>query len=463
MRKKRNLAKVSVVLLILITITAAAVLGIASLIKALTNGFDFKNPASSAAPTQNSDIENNSITPLPTNKPFEDKVAVIDFTDDILTIMNPGTDILYSYNTGNDSFTIDIRGREVTDFGILEIQDSEFFEHFSVSEEKESIRIVMDSTSDFNTIATTNENSIIFSFVQLKNKDTIIYRNDLDRHYMAIDDAALCSRSDSELKNYEEIYDSFNLIKRIVIPKKYMPELEDEKVILNDGYLKSYEIVNKTNDIEMIFKLEEELVLYPNARDYNSTLTFVKYRAEENLIVLDAGHGGLDGGAVSAGEEIIEKDIVLKITSMVAEKLKQKGFNVYNLRQEDVFLGLRERTDIANHLGADSVISIHINSFDDTSVNGTLTMYKTSVDLARSIQKNLVSSLMSTDMGLVQMMDRAILNGAEMDSVIVEMGFLTNPIEAEKLNSEEYQEKAASGIADGIEEYYRNKEINDGN
>jgi N-acetylmuramoyl-L-alanine amidase len=212
----------------------------------------------------------------------------------------------------------------------------------------------------------------------------------------------------------------------------------------------------------MIFTLEEDLTLYPNARDYNSTLTFVKNRTEENLIVIDPGHGGLDGGTVSAGEVLIEKNIVLDISAFLTEELRARGFNAYNLREEDVFLGLKERTDIANHLGASSVISIHVNAYEDTSVNGTLTMYKDSLDLARSIQNNLVASIRSTDIGLVKMLDRAILNGAEMDSVIVEIGFLSNPIEAEKLNTEEYQRKAASGIADGIAEYYENKENTDG-
>jgi len=465
LRRRRNLAKVSVILLVLIAVTVAAVLGIVTLIKTLASvntgqiTDDPKgNPSVSQKPENNEQNE-----PTETSMaPVENKVLVLNFENDILTVQNPGANPRVSHITGNHTLVLEIYDRISEKYGDFDLSNSTYFESMSISEEENGTRIVLNAKSDFNIVVESNEENYVIRVIDVQNAGKLIYRNDLDRHYMAIDSAALCARSDSEIVYYEEYFDSYNLVKKLVIPKKNMPALNDEKVILNDGYLKSYEIKNVDDDIVMIFTLEEDLTLYPNARDYNSTLTFIKNRTEENLIVIDPGHGGLDGGTVSAGEVLIEKNIVLDISAFLAEELRARGFNVYNLREEDVFLGLKERTDIANHLGASSVISVHVNAYDDTSVNGSLTMYKDSLDLARSIQNNLVASIRSTDIGLVKMMDRAILNGAKMDSVIVEIGFLSNPIEAEKLNIEEYQRKASAGIADGIAEYYENKENTDG-
>ncbi len=451
------------ILLLLIAIIIATVLGITTLIKALTSNSrntETQDPESTNLPSGTADTDNSSLQPA---KPAEDRTVLIVFNNDSVRISNPGDDVNYSYNTGSHTLVIDIKNRTTDSYGNFPIEESKYFTDFLISEESESTRLVFKSDIEFNIEETFDGNILELSFISLKNSQILQYRNDLDRHYMVIDSAVLSAKSDSELKNYEENYDSINLVKKIIIPKHYMPSLQDEKVILNDGYLKSYEISNTDTSVELIFFLEEELSLYPNTRDYNSTLTFIKYRPDENLIVLDPGHGGIDGGAVSAGEEILEKDIVLIISSYLAENLREKGYNVYNLREEDVFLGLKERTDIANLLGADSIISIHINSFTDTSVNGTLTMYKTSLDLAKSIQNNLVAEIGSTNMGIVEMLDRAILNGAEMESVIVEMGFLTNPLEADKLKSDDYQVKVANGIAKGIAEFYESREMSDGN
>ena len=466
MRKKRNIVKVSVVLLVLISIIVLAILGITTLFKAINgNKPDINQDKSeeSAVPSGLPTDNQNTNYPEPPLLPAEDKTVLVTFKNDILTLNNIGDLFSYSYDTGDNKFIIKLNDRTTDKSGTFSITDSNYFNEYTISEEEDSILIIFDSDSQFNFEEKSTEDTLEIKIVSPLNNKIIKYRNDLDRHYMLIDEAALSNRSDSEIKFYEETYDSVNLVKKITISKKYMPDLLDEKVILNDGYLKYYEIVNKGENIEMIFSLEEELTLYPNTRDYNSTLSFIKNREEEKIIVLDPGHGGIDGGTTSEGEKILEKNVVLSISSKVADKLRAMGYNVYNLREEDVFLGLKERTDIANHLKASSFVSIHVNAYDQSSVNGTMTIYKTSLDLAGRVQNSLVKMIGSTDIGLVKMMDRSTLNGAEMESIIVEIGFLTNPLEAEKLNSDEYQELAAEGIADGISEFYENSEVNDGN
>ncbi|MDX1358309.1 MAG: N-acetylmuramoyl-L-alanine amidase, partial [Clostridia bacterium] len=105
--------------------------------------------------------------------------------------------------------------------------------------------------------------------------------------------------------------------------------------------------------------------------------------------------------------------------------------------------------------GADAIISIHINSYDVEHVNGATTMYKDSKDLAEAIQASLISATGAKDMGSVKYNNMSILNRAEMESVIVETGFLTNEAEAALLNTYDYQVKVANGITAGIDSYFK--------
>jgi N-acetylmuramoyl-L-alanine amidase len=235
-----------------------------------------------------------------------------------------------------------------------------------------------------------------------------------------------------------------------------MPPLKDETILLNDGILKSIEIKNVESNIVMKFKSYDRIIIYPNTRDYDAAFTFITPNSgNEKLIVIDPGHGGIDGGAVSAEKTILEKNIVMEMSRILADNLKEMGYAVLNLREEDIFLGLMERTDIANLSNADAIISVHINSYDAEYVNGATTMYKDSEKLAQSIQASLIAETGANDMGFVKYNNMSILNRAMMDSVIVETGFLTNAAEAARLNTQEYQAKVAAGIAAGIDNYYK--------
>jgi len=175
------------------------------------------------------------------------------------------------------------------------------------------------------------------------------------------------------------------------------------------------------------------------------------------LIVLDPGHGGIDGGTVSEDETIIEKNIVLNMCALIQGKLIEMGYDVINLREEDIFLGLMERTDIANLAKADAIVSVHVNSYSAEYVNGATTLYKTSGELAEAVQTSLINITGANNMGMVKMIDLSILNRAEMDAIIVETGFITNIDESKLLESKEYQEKVADGIANGIKNYFEGK------
>ena len=214
-------------------------------------------------------------------------------------------------------------------------------------------------------------------------------------------------------------------------------------------------------------------------------------------IVVDAGHGGHDPGALGGGGTR-EKDIVLQIALKVARKLRDElGLDVVMTRSTDVFIELKERTAIANKVGADLFVSIHANAALNRNSNGIETYYlnlaKTekvaqlaalengttlekvsvlqavlfdlmanyklndSAHLADDVQKAVISKVGGRYSGVknlgVKQGPFYVLVGATMPSILVETAFLSNEREEARLNDANYQECTADGILEGIREY----------
>lgn len=193
-------------------------------------------------------------------------------------------------------------------------------------------------------------------------------------------------------------------------------------------------------------------------------------------VIIDAGHGGEDGGCV-AEDGTLEKDINLSISKKLSEILLQNGFNVREIRTEDISIygdnantlsekktsDLHNRLDIFNSNENNVVISIHQNHFSDSSYFGTQVFYSKNNDnskiLAESIQKSVKELLQNDNERETKQADKSIflLDNATVPAVIVECGFLSNENEREKLKTEEYQNKIAYAIYQGFLEYYYTK------
>jgi N-acetylmuramoyl-L-alanine amidase len=216
-------------------------------------------------------------------------------------------------------------------------------------------------------------------------------------------------------------------------------------------------------------------------------------------IVIDPGHGGRDPGSYISGG-ILEKDVVLSLAKVVAQKISQTvGCEVHLTREEDVFLPLERRTAIANMKKADLFISLHINAHRDSAIHGLETyflnvttderavtvaarenatsernisdlqrilndlMLNTKIHessrLAHEVQKGMLRGIGSRfkqirDLGVKQA-PFYVLIGAEMPAILVETGFITNPAERKRLLTRNYQDTLAEGIANGIKRYIR--------
>ncbi len=211
------------------------------------------------------------------------------------------------------------------------------------------------------------------------------------------------------------------------------------------------------------------------------TLAFAVYgkAKEENqklpnatTVILDAGHGGEDGGAVGI-DGIIEKDINLSITLKLKELLEISGYNVVLTRDKDISIyddnaqSLREkkRSDLRNrseiidkHSNNKNAIfvSIHQNKFPNPKYFGTQIFYSKndpkSQELANSVKDSVVGLIQPENKRAIKPADKKIflLNNAEIPAIVVECGFLSNEEEAQKLSSKEYQGKMAFSIYCGI-------------
>lgn len=200
---------------------------------------------------------------------------------------------------------------------------------------------------------------------------------------------------------------------------------------------------------------------------------------KKGTVILDAGHGGEDGGAVGING-VMEKDINLSIALKLEKYLKQNNFEVIMTRDGDYSTGdqslgtisERKRSDTKNRLrlveetGECILISIHQNFFTESKYSGAQIFYSgnrpESIELAESIQKNIVSSLQPENTRENKQAEKNIylMYHCQVPAVLVECGFLSNREEADKLNNEGYQQEMAAAIYNGIIDYLQeeNKE-----
>lgn len=189
------------------------------------------------------------------------------------------------------------------------------------------------------------------------------------------------------------------------------------------------------------------------------------------VIVLDPGHGGIDGGAVSKSG-LVEKDLSLAISMKLRDYLQGAGALVLMTREEDRDLAgddtsrvrsrkaedLKRRTDIVNNSGADLFISIHMNAIPSPRWSGAQTFYNRTIPeneaLAKFVQDQIRTNLENTTRQAKPIHNIYLLKHATIPGILFEAGFLSNPSEAGQLESEEYQEKVAASIYQGIMRYY---------
>ncbi|WRD32351.1 N-acetylmuramoyl-L-alanine amidase [Helicobacter pylori] len=230
--------------------------------------------------------------------------------------------------------------------------------------------------------------------------------------------------------------------------------------------------------------------------------TFIKTkRKKHKKIVLDAGHGGKDCGAMSANL-VCEKDIVLEVVKFLHKELKKRDYSVLLTRDKDIYIDLVARTELANKKGADLFISVHANSIPKHSTSNAHGIETYFLSTARSerarkvaeqenkddvnlmdyfskslllnslnTQRLIVSNKLAIDVqyGMLQSIRKNypdvvdggvregpfwVLAGALMPSILIEIGYNSHAIESKRIQSKPYQKILAKGIADGIDSFF---------
>lgn len=172
------------------------------------------------------------------------------------------------------------------------------------------------------------------------------------------------------------------------------------------------------------------------------------------VVVLDAGHGGTDGGAVVGN--IYEKDINLCMVEKLSNLFEQYGATVICTRAEDTTVSLAERVKIANVQGGDLFISLHCNSFEeDMSIYGFQCFYDKNSEISRQYAESISEAIEMkkiTNIRIPQEENYYVTRNAVIPAVLIEIGYLSNNNERKKLEDEAYLEQLALGIVTAIVE-----------
>ncbi len=271
------------------------------------------------------------------------------------------------------------------------------------------------------------------------------------------------------------------------IPKKEIPKKEIPKKEIPKKEIPKKEAENESKN--QVFIAEK------------NDASIKPQRKKHKKIVLDAGHGGKDCGAMSANL-VCEKDIVLEVVKFLYKELKKRGYSVLLTRDKDIYIDLVARTELANKKSADLFISVHANSIPKRSTSNAHGIETYFLSTARSerarkvaeqenkddvnlmdyfskslllnslnTQRLIVSNKLAIDVqyGMLQSIRKNypdvvdggvregpfwVLAGALMPSILIEIGYNSHAIESKRIQSKPYQKILAKGIADGIDSFF---------
>lgn len=190
--------------------------------------------------------------------------------------------------------------------------------------------------------------------------------------------------------------------------------------------------------------------------------TYKNKTIKKPLIVLDAGHGGLDRGAKIKYPYVEEKRLTLSAIRTTKKYLEQLGYRVVLTRAKDYFVPLNKRVDLANNAEAELFVSVHFNSCPNNTASGIEIYYfnstenksrtKNSKNLAHCVLTDVVKNTNAKSRG-IKKGQFCVIRETKMPSILIEAGFLTNPEERDNIRKPPYLEKISLGIAEGIEDF----------
>lgn len=187
---------------------------------------------------------------------------------------------------------------------------------------------------------------------------------------------------------------------------------------------------------------------------------------ESTLIVIDAGHGGKDSGALSTDKKSMEKTIALQAAQKLEVALNEKGYKTFMSRSDDTFVDIYKRARTSNSINATLFISLHCNSTPSNNrenIEGIEVLYaprervkRKSEDqskFAKLLLNNILAETNANNRGIKSRPDLVVLNSTDATAALIEMGFMTNSRELSNMQDDDYQNKIVSGIVQAVSEY----------
>jgi len=240
---------------------------------------------------------------------------------------------------------------------------------------------------------------------------------------------------------------------------------------LSSEQIKNIDVNNDKTALELTLNKDIGYVITSAATDTNFMIRLLKgvtvagdtpipivmpKKISDAVVVIDAGHGGSDSGAVGQNKTY-EKNVNLDVALRVQKLLKEKGVNVIMTRETDKALVLKTRVDPGNNSGAHLFVSIHCNSCaTPNTANGTETYYYTdfSKNFAEVMHTNVIDQLKRVDRKTLKG-NFLVIRESAMPSVLVEMAYINHSAEEKLLNDADFKQKAAVGICNGIIAYLK--------
>lgn len=333
-----------------------------------------------------------------------------------------------------------------------------------------------------------NSTSVVIGF------DKEITQSDINSFYLQL-------KGDKNFRRVVDIKARFlespKIDSKTAVPTVRIAQFSPDTTRVVLSHKKMFNISVRTDGSDLIIDIDAQ-------RDIASATTTANVATNigaKKVIVIDAGHGGRDTGAIGVGG-VVEKNVVLTVSKMIEERLKSRGFSVVMTRDKDQFVELQKRTEIANKINADLFISIHANASpagsnfegietyflsparsqrakdvaalennavienmgkfsQDTFLNFlnrevVVQSNKLAIDLQRGMLFSVRDKFPAVQDNGVREGPFWVLVGAQMPAVLVEIGYMSHRQEVKRITNKEYQQAIADGIALGVESYFIN-------
>ncbi len=310
------------------------------------------------------------------------------------------------------------------------------------------------------------ETSVDDVYIENIDNEIFIYvsGNPLDG-FEYVKNALETARLNMNFTNMGQVGSSFNKNTQNVVlevPKDSV-DLKNMNVDIDDSIIDNISILDNPNSdsYSVTIKLSKgtRVVALPGEAYANGIeLIFINEDLQNSiwrnkLIVVDAGHGGSDSGAV--GTKIVESKLTLQAAKELKKKLESVGFKTYMIRDADVKIAPSYRMRVANDIGADLVISLHINAAENKDARGVEVLYADEAtgrkkNLAQTLQDKLISALGSVNRGIVHRPNLYMCRVPTMPSALVELGFISNAAEQDRMMNPSFMKTAAEAMLEAV-------------